>query len=465
MEDIVLEYFKIIVDSAFVFQLLCVAIFTVVVMDFKADKLHDILKALAKVLFLVLAFGGINLFMWYLTHYCKYFTGIGSWFSFLGGIALFAAIFCKYQTNTRIVMASAVFSITIVVIELGSTGGAVLETYIQGFDSLYTKIGADLLLLVGAWVFKCHPVSDYFVSTHTVKLNLIYGVLSAVAVIIYDLFLIHIFGNSGGSDIKLLMTILLTFWYGANMASYLMTYDISKNQTNMLEMQTVVQVNKSAAQLLTISEYNLSELRKISHDINNQYSYMNLLLQKGEYEELKSYFYELQGNLSINVLPIVDCGNRVLNSILNMENTKAKEAGIKLEFKIAVPHELPFSELDLCNLLTNVIDNAIEACKAERIENPVVNIAMYLNGDYLFASIINPTKLEKSFLDKPVVTSKEDKLQHGKGMSIVRQIIGKYNGHSNLKIEDGIFHMEFLLDMYSAKLGESDERQVKNSCL
>ena len=144
--------------------------------------------------------------------------------------------------------------------------------------------------------------------------------------------------------------------------------------------------------------------------------------------------------------PVVDCGNHSLNVIFNMEMAKAANAGVRLDVKAAPPHELPFRELELCKLYTNLIDNAIEACVREKPEAPVVKILVTVNGDYLFTRISNPTKRTAVF-KRTGDTDKADKRLHGKGRVIVKGIVKAYNGRLKERIEDGVYITEFMLDL------------------
>ena len=145
-------------------------------------------------------------------------------------------------------------------------------------------------------------------------------------------------------------------------------------------------------------------------------------------------------------MPVVDCGNHALNVIFNMELAKATNAGVRLDVKAAPPHELPFRELELCKLYTNLIDNAIEACVREKQEDPVVKIQVTVNGDYLFTRISNPTKRTAVF-KRTGDTDKADKRLHGKGRVIVKGIVKAYNGRLKERIEDGVYITEFMLDL------------------
>ena len=97
---------------------------------------------------------------------------------------------------------------------------------------------------------------------------------------------------------------------------------------------------------------------------------MQAMLAEKDYSGLEDYFAELTGTFAEPLVPFVDCGNHALDLIFNMENAKAQDVGVRLDIKAAPPHTLQISDLDLCKLYTNVIDNAIEACVAEKLRMP-----------------------------------------------------------------------------------------------
>lgn len=452
------EYINIWADHAFWFQMFCVAVLAVMSLESISKKHRALLKAALEVLLLILIFFTTNFLIYLLSIKHIYFTGVGSWMSYLFGVVLFAAFFCKYPVPAKIVTASAVCSMSVIVIELGTSIGNVIEGYVNGFDSLWTKIIADFLILFAAWTIKKRPVSEYEVSTYAARLNVTCCTISTAFVIIYDFLAIYFLTpqKTDVTSVRILISLILIALYVINAINYLMTYSLCREQKHVLELMSEAQFTQSAAQLLTISDHNLNELRKISHNINNQYSYMRVLLQNQDYDGLKGYFDEVLGTFSKPFISYIDCGNRILNAIFNLEKAKADEAGVKMDFMILVPSELSVSELDLCNLITNIVDNAIENCLAERIESPVVSITMSVQGDYLFARFTNQTKKKKSFLEKPIVSTKKDHVYHGKGIGIAKHIVHKYNGHYSNKIEDGVFIAEFLLDLCIGKNKEGN---------
>lgn len=245
------------------------------------------------------------------------------------------------------------------------------------------------------------------------------------------------------------MSIILILFLLIDTITYRMAWQISREQTQNLELQAERQLNESATQLLKMADHNLLELHKIKHDIRNQYAYMQILLRQKSYDDLENYFFELLGSFAEPLVATVECGNRVLDAILNMEATNAHRVGASLDLKIAVPKELPFKEIDLCKLLTNIIDNSIEAVEREKCDDKTIYISMSPHRDYLYIEVSNETKKSPKDLENGLITSKYDKKAHGKGEAIIKSVVHKYNGHIRNYIEDNRFKVEILLDMYT----------------
>ena len=211
--EMVKEFFLVVGDTAFWFQLLCVGIFTVAMLGYKEKNKFKWSVQAGKLAFCMVIFAAMNILFFVLSKYSKIFAGIGFWFAYLVGIGLFAIFFCEYDRKAKTVIAVAVFSIANVVGELGSTLGTILEYHVDGFNSLYTKLAADLLLIFAAWILRKRPVSKYEVSDYMERVNLTCGVAASMVVIVYDMFLIHVLDRNGVDFVnyKILMFIVLLF--------------------------------------------------------------------------------------------------------------------------------------------------------------------------------------------------------------------------------------------------------------
>ena len=428
-------------------QVVSAAIFTYLVSSGNSEDRRKPWKIALKLLFLIGTFALLNLVMSLVGLLFRPLMGAGSWISYIGGVLLYARIFGRYEKNARSVSAALCFSTIILVNEIASVTGILLERAIPGFNIAIAKTTGNILLVPAAIYFRKYPVWKYYVSEPAAFLSVFANFLSAMTAIVYDMFRVNLFGPEEKSDSMVMMIVVFAALYLINTVIYQMIYHLSREETNVILLQTTQQMNKGSAALLAITENNLNELHKINHDIQNQYAYMRMLLKSGSYEALEKYFDELTGTFSEPLVPFVDCGNRVLDLIFNMENAKAQDAGVALDVKAAPPHDLPFRDVDLCNLYANLIDNALEACAAEKLPNAAVRVIVNVRGDYLFTQVTNPTTKTKTFLEKGSVTTKEDRRMHGKGMSIVRDIVHRYNGRYGARIEDGMYYAEFLLDL------------------
>ena len=118
-----------------------------------------------------------------------------------------------------------------------------------------------------------------------------------------------------------------------NLVAYYLDYAVCKH--NEAERQLLVEkyMAQSERSLMELSRQNLDELRAIRHDIKNQYAYMNVLLKEKRYAELEEFFAQ---NKQANSKPLsgIDCGNLVLNTILNLEQSRAHAQGCVLDHRV-----------------------------------------------------------------------------------------------------------------------------------
>ena len=222
-------------------------------------------------------------------------------------------------------------------------------------------------------------------------------------------------------------------------------HSLCAEQSEILSLQAEKQRLIAEQESMKMVESNLEDLRCLRHDLKNQYAYMQILLQEKRFEELKEYFQQIAENLPPQ-LNYIDCGNRSMNTILNMEIGKAKNAHIDVTHQFVVPPVLPFPEDDLCAVVANLMDNAIEASAG--MENPAIHLSIYPQKSYLFIMCRNTTHLDK--IERRgwgLRTTKSDDKIHGYGTRIVTKTAEKYNGCAEFSLEDGYFVAKVMLDM------------------
>lgn len=226
---------------------------------------------------------------------------------------------------------------------------------------------------------------------------------------------------------------------------YIMFYQIGKEYKEKVDAKLLYENEKNNEQISRLTNDNYEALRKIRHDIKNQYAMMGLLIKDEKYDELKKYYAEYTEKWK-NILDYTNCGNKMIDNLINLEKLKASEKGIQIDTKIAIPPLLPFSSTDLCSLITNILDNAIE--EIERIQDlknkNTVSVQIGIHESYFILGVSNPTADSKN---KDLISKKQDKNNHGYGLKIIKSIVKKYKGSMQIENENNEFNISVILLM------------------
>lgn len=181
------------------------------------------------------------------------------------------------------------------------------------------------------------------------------------------------------------------------------------------------------------------KMRGWRHDYRHHIQTMKVHAKNGEYAEIDKYLDMLDADLA-HVETVLRTGNRMADAILNSKLSLATEKQIRIKAEAQIPVSLTISELDLCTVLGNLMDNAIDACMELPVENRLIRIYMVMKGNYLYFSIINTAGGTKK---KNFLSARGD--GHGFGLSRVDAIVKKYGGYVKRASEDESFSTEILL--------------------
>ncbi len=185
-------------------------------------------------------------------------------------------------------------------------------------------------------------------------------------------------------------------------------------------------------------------MRSWRHDYHNHLQVMKAQIASGQMEEMKGYLNALEENLD-KVDTYVKSGNLMADAILNSKLTLAEQKGVRVNCKAILPEALAIEDVDLCVLLGNLLDNALEACDAISAEERFLRIYMVVNGEQLYISIQNSAKEDLNFEERHYISTKRG--NHGLGMKRVKALADKYDGYLTLANEPGIFAVELTLPL------------------
>lgn len=185
------------------------------------------------------------------------------------------------------------------------------------------------------------------------------------------------------------------------------------------------------------------QIRGWRHDYRNHIQTMKVLAANGDLEGIKAYLDKLDTDLN-TVDTVVKTGNAMADAILNSKISLAKSKGIAVQADAHIPVKLNISELDLCCIIGNLFDNAIEASLPLPPEQRLIRVYMDMKGTQLYISFTNFTASKKLVkAGKRFRTTKGE--GHGFGLVRIDNIIERLDGYLSRNSEDGAFTTEILL--------------------
>lgn len=185
-------------------------------------------------------------------------------------------------------------------------------------------------------------------------------------------------------------------------------------------------------------------MRGWRHDYHNHIQTLLALL--GDEEKTKEYLLNLNHDLT-SVDTVIKTGNVMIDAILNSKLSLIKSKKIKVNAKAVVPPEINISEIDLCVIIGNLLDNAMEACVQQREEDDrFIRVFIGMLKDQLYISVSNSVGGEIKKADKHYLSTKNSP-NHGFGLMRIDNIVAKYEGFINRQNEDGVFATEVMLPL------------------
>jgi len=180
--------------------------------------------------------------------------------------------------------------------------------------------------------------------------------------------------------------------------------------------------------LLKEKEHEYLHSKTLKHDQRQHLIYLLSTLEEDRNEDAISYLKDMLGETSLS--NEYKSGNKVIDSLLNYRQPWLEQDKIKLESSIKVPAHININDIDLCIILGNLLDNAIEATAKVTSEDRVIKLSIrYEDGGNLFILISNPynEELKQGGLGG-ILSTKANTELHGLGLYSIRRSLEKYDG-------------------------------------
>lgn len=211
------------------------------------------------------------------------------------------------------------------------------------------------------------------------------------------------------------------------------------------EDKTIIYQNKLMKQQMDEIENIYMTMRGWRHDYHNHLQSLKGYLSLNKVDQMKNYLNELETDLD-SIDTLYHSGNLQLDSILNAKLAIAEKGQIRIHCDASIPPQLHVSDLDLCVILGNLLDNAIESCR--KIKNPderFIRVYIGILKKQLYISITNATSETVKQRTHHYFTTKRG--DHGHGLKRVDQVVKKYDGYLNRQNEPGVFATEIILPL------------------
>lgn len=222
--------------------------------------------------------------------------------------------------------------------------------------------------------------------------------------------------------------------------------DVSNSDSYKLRENEVLK-QQAAGQIelyRTVSE-NFDRQRRKTHEYKNQMLCIETLAENEEYDKLKSYVKSITGNLN-RELDMIDTNNKIVNAVLNAKYHEAVDNNILMVFKINDLSGINISDEDIVQVLSNLLDNAIEAARQCDINHRLIKLKFTCEDAHTILSVSNTYKYEPQITDDGyMITRKEEKQEHGFGLRNVMAVLDKYNARHVIRCERGEFFFAMML--------------------
>lgn len=214
---------------------------------------------------------------------------------------------------------------------------------------------------------------------------------------------------------------------GMNIVVFYLVNDIARREKELRENRILEWEAKNKLKLYETLSESVQKQRMLSHEFHNQINIIQGLCECDRVDELKKYLVDINGTYFCKINRF-ETHNVIINTILDEKYYDAVDNDILFVCRIGDMSNLIVSDQDIALLLSNLLNNAIEACQ-KCDEKRIIKIKMLNDGTKLILSIKNTYSGIVYGKEEQLLSTKNDhKESHGYGVKNVIKIIKKYDG-------------------------------------
>lgn len=229
-----------------------------------------------------------------------------------------------------------------------------------------------------------------------------------------------------------------------NIILFFMIRNINERELREKQYELLSEQSRNIMKLYDEISANMTYQRSIVHDYKNQLLTLKVLCEENEHQELREYLAQLE-NSSVEYVELFDTNHPVINAVLNSKYHEAQKKDIVMIVKANDLSGIPVDPTDMVVILSNILDNAIEASEKIAKEERMIKLKVIRESESIILSAVNhyDGKLQKN--GKKILTSKNDRGLHGIGLNNIRMIAEKYKGTCLIQPKEKEFKITTIL--------------------
>lgn len=240
-------------------------------------------------------------------------------------------------------------------------------------------------------------------------------------------------------QVYIVMSIALLFlMFMFNAIFLLMANSLNRNARLQQENQFLSMQQQRYESLKTA----IDEARQARHDMRHQLNQISALAETGDLDGLKAYLAKTAAR--IPDLDMNFCENRAADSVVGHYCALAKREGVPFCAKLDLPQVLPVDEIDLCLVLSNLLENAFEASLRTAPARRKIEITAYVHAERLLLVEVE-NAFDGAVHEKSGVFRSSKRRENGIGIQSVQHIAEKTGGASTFTHQNGVFSAKVML--------------------
>lgn len=237
---------------------------------------------------------------------------------------------------------------------------------------------------------------------------------------------------------------------GMNIVVFYFLNDVMERKVQSYEMKLFESQVKNQTEMYKKISENYDNKKRSVHEFNNKLMCIEALVKKKQYDELEQYMNTVSGTM-IKENDAIDTNHKIVNAILNTKYHEAVNKNILFVVRVNDLSGLEMAEEDVVTILSNLLNNAIEACEQCK-DRRIIKIKFEIEDDMVIISVKNTYNQPVVRKNGEIKTTKTVMPEnHGIGIKNIIRVIEKYKGDYVIKDEDNQFYFAIILPVKTAQ--------------